>query len=62
MRKMKCVVFDLNTALTNVSILVILRTVRHAYIITNNANHSHYQILGMRGFHQKASTWSYIAG
>ena len=36
----------------NVSILVILRAVRHAYIITNiitnNANHSYCQILGMR--------------
>ena len=32
----------------NVSILVILRAIRHAYIITNNANHSYCQILGMR--------------
>ena len=35
----------------NVSILVISRAVRHAYIITNNANHSYRQILGMRHQH-----------
>ena len=35
----------------NISILVILRAVRHAYIITNNANHSYRQILGMRHQH-----------